>query len=310
MTIAVCFKCGEFKHGAFNECDNCGTKPLSDTEIATSVALSDHHYNRLYLEAFSDSIKRGEQPGINPEIVSSYQDAASSETGIRILNSMRNAAEVTHSESGELLGNKLIEIFGNQDISDPYVQSLSENAPEIKRYFFSAYIFIIVASILIAKMSKRKEMAAELGECHNFMFRWWDAEHSTVNFAAYVISKSERAELLKIVKTQDGLEVDPQSLDTFQLPFEMLLRQSMLIRFQLLSDDLIRAYSDAGDGEVNFDDLFLSWAIKTQGFITTNTISHEGNHGYNKLQDTVQIMSLKEALKQYYNEVWKVFADE
>jgi hypothetical protein len=310
MTIAVCFKCGEFKHGAFKPCPKCGEYPLNDNERAKSIVLTDHNYSPDELKSFGDSIKRGAEPDTDTEITSSYQEALNSKTGSNIINTIRSFEECKRNESAERLANNLIAIYGNEEISDLYVKLYSEDAPEIKRFFFSSYIFIIIASILAVKVSKREEVAIQLAECHKFMFKWWDAQDSIVAFTTYIITNQERERLLKIIKTHDDLDIDPQSLNRFQLPFEVLLRHTMLIRFQILSDDLIRAYSEATNGEVDFEGLFLDWAIKMQGFITEDTISHTQGRNYNKVRDTLQIMNLKQVLRQYYDGVWNVFKGE
>lgn len=45
MTQAVCFKCGEMKHGAFTDCPHCGGRPVTDDELVLSLAMTDHYFD-------------------------------------------------------------------------------------------------------------------------------------------------------------------------------------------------------------------------------------------------------------------------
>ena len=59
MTVAVCFKCGEFKHGALTPCPVCGNFPVERTDIVTSVAMTDHYMSNAELEAAGKNVKAG-----------------------------------------------------------------------------------------------------------------------------------------------------------------------------------------------------------------------------------------------------------
>jgi hypothetical protein len=64
MTQAVCFHCGDMKWGAFNGCENCGSKPKSDDELMLSIMLTDHNLSGDKLAYFAQSIKAGQSPRI------------------------------------------------------------------------------------------------------------------------------------------------------------------------------------------------------------------------------------------------------
>lgn len=64
MTQAVCFHCGETKWGAFNGCENCGSKPKSDDDLMLSMMLTDHNLSADELARFGLSIKAGWPPVI------------------------------------------------------------------------------------------------------------------------------------------------------------------------------------------------------------------------------------------------------
>lgn len=59
MTVAICFKCGTIKHGAFTHCDQCGLRPETEIEIAYSLAYSDHHFSVDALKAVSRDMLQG-----------------------------------------------------------------------------------------------------------------------------------------------------------------------------------------------------------------------------------------------------------
>jgi hypothetical protein len=57
--MAVCFSCGEAKFGAFVACKKCNTKPKNNEDIALSLFLSDHFFERDNLRQMGESIKNG-----------------------------------------------------------------------------------------------------------------------------------------------------------------------------------------------------------------------------------------------------------
>lgn len=77
MTVAVCFKCGAMKLGAFGECEKCLTKPETDDELATSFIFTDHFLEDELLEKISESIANGTPVEITPELKSEVMEAFS-----------------------------------------------------------------------------------------------------------------------------------------------------------------------------------------------------------------------------------------
>lgn len=59
MTVAICVRCGNEKAGAFRVCDHCGTKPRTDDEFATALALSWHLASESELTQFAHQLKHG-----------------------------------------------------------------------------------------------------------------------------------------------------------------------------------------------------------------------------------------------------------
>lgn len=64
MTVAVCFKCGAIKFGAFLPCKGCGARPRSDDEVVVSVWMSDHHFSRAELDRMGAELAAGRPPVI------------------------------------------------------------------------------------------------------------------------------------------------------------------------------------------------------------------------------------------------------
>lgn len=85
MTIAVCFKCGAYKDGAFVPCSKCGERPESTDDFARSIALSDHFCDRNSLAEASAQIKAGYPPAMDPSMFSIYRDLFASPIGRRML---------------------------------------------------------------------------------------------------------------------------------------------------------------------------------------------------------------------------------
>ncbi|MGH7232942.1 MAG: hypothetical protein ACREJU_16525 [Nitrospiraceae bacterium] len=67
MTVALCVKCGAFKHGAFNTCDSCGFRPVDDYDFAYSLALSDHYFTLEALREIGAAIPKNGRPSLPPE---------------------------------------------------------------------------------------------------------------------------------------------------------------------------------------------------------------------------------------------------
>ena len=67
MTYAICFSCGERKHGALTGCRSCRRQPESEIELAYSLALSDHHFSPEALQGIGHSIRNGERPQMSEE---------------------------------------------------------------------------------------------------------------------------------------------------------------------------------------------------------------------------------------------------
>jgi len=65
MTIAVCFRCGTIKHGAFAPCPDCAAHPQTEDEMALSVALTDHFFDMVALEFFSGALRDGRTLRLN-----------------------------------------------------------------------------------------------------------------------------------------------------------------------------------------------------------------------------------------------------
>ena len=59
MTQAICFKCGEIKHGAFTTCRHCQSRPVVESDLICSLALSDHYQTPDDLSAIGSKIKGG-----------------------------------------------------------------------------------------------------------------------------------------------------------------------------------------------------------------------------------------------------------
>jgi len=69
MTIAVCFKCGNLKKGAFNPCKKCNACPKNEEELALSLVMTDHYFNLPSLEQLSVCIENGYKIELSAEVL-------------------------------------------------------------------------------------------------------------------------------------------------------------------------------------------------------------------------------------------------
>ncbi len=58
MTVAICINCGKQKEGSFTKCPRCDFAPVSDLELAYSLAYSDSHYPADMLARIGAEIAR------------------------------------------------------------------------------------------------------------------------------------------------------------------------------------------------------------------------------------------------------------
>jgi hypothetical protein len=65
MTVAICINCGRQKKGSFTRCPRCDFAPVSDLELAYSLAYSDSHYPPDMLARIGGDI---ESTGICPPL--------------------------------------------------------------------------------------------------------------------------------------------------------------------------------------------------------------------------------------------------
>jgi hypothetical protein len=68
VTIAVCYKCGAIKHGAFCPCSRCAAVPQSEDDLALSMVMTDHYFDRLTLERMGASVRQGRLPHLDLDI--------------------------------------------------------------------------------------------------------------------------------------------------------------------------------------------------------------------------------------------------
>ena len=62
MTLAVCFKCGSQKVGAFCPCPDCGQEPKTEDELAVSMVMTDHYFDQASLDRMSELTRRNGKP--------------------------------------------------------------------------------------------------------------------------------------------------------------------------------------------------------------------------------------------------------
>jgi hypothetical protein len=67
MTMAVCFKCGAIKFGAFCPCPECQALPKSEDDLALSLAMTDHYFDMPTLEQMGAAVRDGNPPHLDPE---------------------------------------------------------------------------------------------------------------------------------------------------------------------------------------------------------------------------------------------------
>ncbi|MGI0135063.1 MAG: hypothetical protein ACREBW_08925 [Candidatus Micrarchaeaceae archaeon] len=67
MTVAICWKCGAKKWGAFNTCPKCNATPSSEDDLVTSLAMSDQYFDQNTLERMAADVATGKPPELDSE---------------------------------------------------------------------------------------------------------------------------------------------------------------------------------------------------------------------------------------------------
>jgi hypothetical protein len=93
MTQAVCFKCGEMKHGAFTDCSCCGARPVTDDDLVISLAMTDHYFDLATMKQMGAAVAEGRPPHLDEK---SRQDL------------LRQLENVRKTSVGRLLGGGLL----------------------------------------------------------------------------------------------------------------------------------------------------------------------------------------------------------
>jgi hypothetical protein len=65
--MAVCFKCGTIKFGAFVPCPECSSFPQTEEELALSLAMTDHYFDMATLKSMGQSVREGKPPNLDPK---------------------------------------------------------------------------------------------------------------------------------------------------------------------------------------------------------------------------------------------------
>ena len=111
MTKAICFKCGAFKFGAFNQCFACYGEPLEDDEILISLVLTDHDLSDEELLFHQKRIQSGSKIVLNQDTKNALNPTLSEIRriiGDRKLNSVEDASpQLTHENKSLSLFSRL-----------------------------------------------------------------------------------------------------------------------------------------------------------------------------------------------------------
>ena len=65
--MAVCFKCGVIKFGAFVPCPECSAAPQTEDDLALSLAMTDHYFDMPTLEQMGAAVRDGHPPHLGSQ---------------------------------------------------------------------------------------------------------------------------------------------------------------------------------------------------------------------------------------------------
>src|SRR5262245_48246006 len=67
MTMAVCYKCGVIKFGAFVPCPKCSVAPRTENGLALALAMTDLYVDVPTLEQMGAAVRDGNPPHLAPQ---------------------------------------------------------------------------------------------------------------------------------------------------------------------------------------------------------------------------------------------------
>lgn len=62
ITQAVCFKCGEIKHGAFTDCPQCCGRSVTEDELVLSLTMTDLYFELATMKQMGAAVAEGKPP--------------------------------------------------------------------------------------------------------------------------------------------------------------------------------------------------------------------------------------------------------
>lgn len=99
MTVAICYKCGAMKYGAFSSCEKCGAQPHCSDDKALSMAISDQYFDKPALQSIAAAIQAGRPVPIDPAFISELKSIWGSPTGQSIEALFQKATGGSPSQS-------------------------------------------------------------------------------------------------------------------------------------------------------------------------------------------------------------------
>jgi hypothetical protein len=101
MTMAVCFKCGVIKFGAFVPCPKCSAYPQTEDDLALSLAMTDHFFDMPTLEQIGASVRDGKPPDLDPATHAQLVEQIQSVGGLAEFNEILQRGAAAHHHDGD-----------------------------------------------------------------------------------------------------------------------------------------------------------------------------------------------------------------
>ncbi len=101
MTMAVFFKCGVIKFGAFVPCPECSGVPKNEDDLAISLAMTDHYFDMPTLEQMGASVRDGKPIQLDPDSRANLIDSIRNSGMLAKLQEMFNDEETSKGSPDE-----------------------------------------------------------------------------------------------------------------------------------------------------------------------------------------------------------------
>lgn len=160
MGIAVCFKCGSAKSGALTACRICNAAPLTSSEYAVSLTLSDHLSSKDQLAQYSHELRNGKKLSVPHEVLVQALDALKNPQLLAKLRAQCSPSPSTNATNKKSDDPRLVPLMAKKLNQYPILREDSTLLPQLDVQF----------EVICQAMAKTHSLEQIVDECFRRAF--------------------------------------------------------------------------------------------------------------------------------------------